>query len=177
MGQPVPADDLPSNIVPESDLPDSVRASFQQTAGGAVTGIQREPRLVSEAGGRLAMIGGAGGIGAAIGTAAPEILTGIAGGLRQIPQGARVAPLIESAAIAARSAGRPATALSGAVSGLASETGGQIAETAGAGPVTAEAVRFAAGGITPEALPMARVILDVFKRKLPTTFEAAVDRL
>src|SRR3990167_1355494 len=180
MGQPVPADDLPSNIVPESDLPDSVRASFQQTAGGAVTGIQREPRLVSEAGGRLAMIGGAGGIGAAIGTAAPEILTGIAGGLRQIPQGARVAPLIESAAIAARSAGRPATALSGAVSGLASETAGQIAEEAGAPRWGTETTRFVAGGITPELLPLAKRAIDlvvtVYKKRLPTTLEESALR-
>lgn len=154
--------------------------TFAETPGGAATGIQLQPRLLSEAGDRLSTIGGATGIGAVMGAVAPEILTGVAGALRQIPAGARVAPLVESAAIAARTAGRKVTALSGGVSGLASETGGQVAEAMGAPQWGAEVTRFVAGGITPEALPLAKRAIEfgasIYKKRLPTTLEESAAR-
>lgn len=158
----------------------SQQAMFVETPGGAAAGIQRQPRLLSSPGESAAEIAGAGAIGAVMGAAAPEILTGLAGGLRQIPQGARVAPLLESAAIAAKTAGRPATAVSGGISGLASEIAGQSAEAAGAPQWGAETVRFVAGGITPELFPAANAAIDfvvnVYKKRLPTTIEESAAR-
>ena len=149
MGQPVPIDDLPASIVPDSDLPDGLRA-FQETPGGAVTGITTPRRLGSRGSIDFGAVGGAGALGTAAGIFAPELLTGAAGALRQIPQGARVAPLLESAAIGAKAAGRTMTGLAGGISGLVSETSGQTAEAMGAGPTTAEITRFVTGGIAPE---------------------------
>lgn len=146
---------------------------FQQTAGGGVTGIQIQPRLLSPAGEAAKEIAGAGGVGALMGAAAPEILTGIAGGLRQIPQGARVAPLVESAAVAARAAGRPATAISGGVSGLASEVAGQAVEATGGPQIAAEGARFVAGALAPESATAVRFLVELWKKKLPTTLEAS----
>lgn len=137
------------------------RLKPETTPGGAAVGNpnllnQSQPRQPVEFG----AIAGAGGFGAAAGALGSEILTGAAGVARQIPQGARIAPLLESAAIATKAAGRPAGAVLGGISGLSSETAGQAAEQMGAGPVTAEAVRFAAGGLTPEGIQLGKFVLE-----------------
>lgn len=134
--------------------------SFSSTPGGAATGVQTQSTGGHVGGQGLESIAGATTLGAAAGAVTPEILTFAAGLLRQIPQGARVAPLLESAAIASKSAGRVSTTLSGAVSGLASESAGQFAEKLGAGDMTAEVTRFAAGGIGPESLNIAKWALN-----------------
>lgn len=128
------------------------KSGFSGTSGGAVTGIQRPYRqsLLSPTGETALAIGGAGALGAGAGALLPELLTGAAGVARQIPQGARFAPFLESAAIGAKAAGRPTTALSGGISGLASETAGQTLETLNMPQWVAEGGRFVAGGITPE---------------------------
>lgn len=148
--------------------------SFAETGGGAVTGIQRaRGGGLGRAGEAITSIGGAGAMGGALGAMAPEVLTTVAGGLRSFPQGARIAPLVESAAIAAKGAGRVATGAAGLVSGLASETAGQAAEGAGAPQWLAEGMRFGAGAISPEMAGPARFALDVYKRKLPASIEAS----
>lgn len=141
--------------------------AFASTPGGAATGVQMTPqaRLTSDTE-RLATIGSAGFMGGVIGTFLPEVLTGTAGAVRQIPAGARVAPVLESAAIAARNAGRPMNAIQGAVGGLASETAGQVADAQGAGQLTQEAVRFAAGGLSPIPIEMAKKLVE-WRTKVP----------
>jgi hypothetical protein len=55
----------------------------------------------------------------------------------------------------ARQTGRLPSAFSGGVSGLASETAGQVAEGMGASQPVAEVARFAGGAVTPELAPLA----------------------
>jgi hypothetical protein len=146
----------------DKDIADGLSSKFSSTPGGAATGIARpntRPRI-SPFEEQAASIAGAGGIGAAMGAALPEILTAGAGVARSIPQGARIAPYLESAAIAAKSAGRPAGAVMGAVGGLASETAGQVAEGLGAGPALETGARFVAGGVTPQTLPLAKGLYE-----------------
>jgi len=155
------------------------RSTFSGTPGGAVTGIKQPSRLslLSPTGEAALAIGGAGALGAGAGAMLPELLIGAAGAARQIPQGARFAPWLESAAIAAKTAGRPTTALSGAVSGLGAETAGQVLEASGAPQWVAEGGRFVAGALTPETLPVAKWALEIFKKKLPTSVEETAVKL
>jgi hypothetical protein len=161
--------------VPDNEIADALTQKFNSTPGGAATGKvlpRRESTGFGTARG-FSEIGGATALGTAGGVILPEILTGAAGAVRQFPQGARVAPLLETAAIAAKAAGRPATAVGGAVSGFASETAGQVAEEFGAGPKTAFATRFVAGGLTPSLGFAGQQLLKLWAAKLPTTLEEA----
>jgi hypothetical protein len=56
MGRPVPADDLPGNIVPASDLPDSAPA---QQVGQGITAKPDDSASLGEVGSALKLMGGA----------------------------------------------------------------------------------------------------------------------
>lgn len=100
-------------------------------------------------------IAGAGAVGGALGFASPEIMRGLGAAARAFPQTAGIAPALENAGLALRGAGRFASSLSGAASGAAGETSGQVAEMAGAGPTTAELARIAGGAVGPELKSLA----------------------
>lgn len=145
---------------------------WETVPGGAVTGVRKEPpaRLLPEG---VGAIGSATALGGAMGAMAPEILTGISGALRQIPQGARIAPFFDTAAIVTKAAGRPASTISGAIGGFTSETSGQAAESMGASPLLAESARLAGGAVPALTAESGRFLLDIFKKKLPTSLEAS----
>lgn len=145
------------------------KSKFAATPGGAALG---NPSITGQAAGSLktapdtfgeaaAKIGGAGGVGALAGAFAPELLTGAAGLATASGFGAPVAPFLLGAGSAIRGA-RLASAIAGGIGGVAGETAGQVAEGLGAGPMTAEAVRFVGGGIGPETLNAAKFVLDKY---------------
>lgn len=129
---------------------------FESTPGGAAVGnpaisgsAEKSLRQGGNiAGERLGTIAGAGGIGAVMGLASPEIMTAAGGVAAAFPATAPAAPFLFGAANATRGA-RLAATVAGGVSGMASEVAGQAAESAGAGPLAAEAARLA-GGLAPE---------------------------
>ena len=134
--------------------------AFQTTEGGAATG---NPLAAQKYGGPkdtsridpLAAIGGAGAIGTVMGVAAPEILQGLSVATRGVPQLNAVSTGLGILSQGARQAGRMPSALSGGVSGLSSETSGQVAEQMGASQPVAEVARLAGGAVTPELAPLA----------------------
>lgn len=135
------------------------RQGFDTLPGGAAIVQPRQParplrRPASEV---LTDVAGAGALGAGMGLMAPEIIQGVGAVTKAIPtpltQG--VGSGIEFLGRAARSAGPAARVASGTLSGVGSETAGKLAESelaqsVGAGPVTAEVARFVGGGLTPE---------------------------
>lgn len=173
MGQPVPVDDLPqrgSRAVPEDDLP----TQFQSTPGGAAVGnpvmarygdkVLKEGPSNTDA---LAAIGGAGGIGGVMGYFSKELLGGAGNVIGSFPQPAArsVGGFLKGASQLIGAGGRAAPAAAGAISGLTSETAGQAAEAAGAGPVTAEVARIAGGAISP--IPDA-MVMEVLQKYVKT---------
>ena len=143
---------------------------FSSTEGGAVTGIQKPPapqrEIPIEKFG--ADVGGAGVFGAVGGVAAPYLLKGAGDVLSSMPfPGARVTGLgLKYVGEAAGNVPAKARASTGLIGGLISETAGKFAEGFGAGPVAAEAVRFIAGGVTPEFARLAYVSLGRSARLL-----------
>lgn len=135
------------------------KSQFGATQGGAATGnpglkTQGEKAYkadVRPSGGIGAIVDSAAG-GAALGAASSEILTGLGRAASAIPQTSRLAPYLESMGAILKAGGRVAPTIAGAMSGAGSEAAGQLAENAGAGPVTAEAARIAGGAIGPEPL-------------------------
>ena len=135
------------------------RQGFDTLPGGAAIVQPRQtPRpLRRPASEVLTDIVGAVGLGVGAGVMAPEIIQGVGTVTKAIPT-----PLTQAIGAGteflgrtARAAGAPARVASGALSGLGSETAGQLAESdlaksIGAGPITAEAARFVGGGLTPE---------------------------
>ena len=134
--------------------------AFQTTEGGAATG---NPLAAQKYGGPkdtsridpLAAIGGAGALGTVMGVAAPEILQGLSTATRGVPALAPVSTGLGIMAQGARQAGRLPGAFSGGVSGLSSETSGQVAEGMGASQPVAEVARVVGGAVTPELAPLA----------------------
>jgi hypothetical protein len=134
--------------------------AFQTTEGGAATG---NPLAAQKYGGPkdtsridpLAAIGGAGAIGTVMGVAAPEILQGLSVATRGVPQLNAVSTGLGILSQGARQAGRMPSALSGGVSGLSSETSGQVAEGMGYSQPVAEVARVVGGAVTPELAPLA----------------------
>jgi hypothetical protein len=154
MGTPVPQDDLPANVVPEDDLPDSVRRFSSTPSGAAVGNPAMERQGIAgrrtSLGETAATIGGAGAIGAALGAASPEILTGLGAAAGSFPATAPMAPFLTGAGNVLRG-NRGMAALSGGIGGATGETAGQVAEQMGAGPVLSEAARVIGGLAGPEA--------------------------
>jgi hypothetical protein len=133
----VPKEDIPSNLVPASDLPDTVQPSTPEKKQGFV---ERARKVATEA-----------GVGGLAGAFAPEILTGLGGIAAAFPVTAPAAPFLFGSGQALRGA-RLGSAAAGAFGGAVGETAGQAAEAAGAKPATAEAARFAGGMLGPEAV-------------------------
>ena len=165
MGHPVPVDDLPTNVVPESDLPDS----FSSTAGGAALG---NPNLLRQGvkGARssfddtLTTIGGAGVVGGAMGYAAPEILTGLGAAAGAFPATAGAAPALTGMANIIRG-GRGASAFLGATGGIVGESAGQVVEQTGGSQTAAEGARILGGAVGPEALTLTKALLKSYVLK------------
>lgn len=138
--------------------------SFGTTEGGAAFG---NPMAEQKYGGPkdtsridpLTAIGGAGAVGTAMGVMAPEILQGLSTATRGVPALAPVSAGLGIMAQGARQAGRLPGAFSGGVSGLSSETAGQVAEGMGASDPVQFAARLFGGAITPELLPSALKLL------------------
>ena len=131
------------------------KQGFDTLPGGAAISQPRRPaqQLKGPTGAELISdIGGATVFGGAAGLVAPEIIQGVGIGLKAFPGTAGLGSGIEFLGRTARAAGAPARVVSGAVSGLGSETVGKVAEGLGAAPggLTAEAARFVGGGLTPE---------------------------
>ena len=158
-----PQDPNFSNANPETQA--AIRSkfglpSFGTTEGGAAFG---NPMAERKYGGPkdtsridpLTAIGGAGALGTVMGVAAPEILQGLSTATRGVPGLAPVSTGLGIMAQGAKQAGRLPGAFSGGVSGLASETAGQVAEGMGASQSVAEVARLAGGAVTPELAPLA----------------------
>lgn len=134
---------------------------FSSTPGGAATGIQRPARQIVDVPESALAIGGAGAMGTALGTVAPEILQAGAMATRAVPQLAPVSNALQFASQAARNAGRVQGAVMGGVSGLASESAGQVADAQGASKPLAEGIRFVAGGVGPESVTLAKTVIGI----------------
>jgi hypothetical protein len=94
-------------------------------------------------------IGTAGGLGAALGTFAPEIFTGAGALAASFPVTAPAAPFLFSTGQAMRGQ-RLGQAGYGLLGGLIGETGGQVVEARGGTPMQAEVARFLLGTFGPE---------------------------
>jgi hypothetical protein len=103
----------------------------------------------------LTAIVGSGAVGTFMGAAAPEILQGLSTATRGVPALAPLSTGLNIMAQGTRQAGRVVSSIAGGVSGLASETAGQVAEGVGASAPVAEAARLVGGAVTPELGPLA----------------------
>ena len=162
-----PQDPNFSNANPETQA--AIRSkfglpTFGTTEGGAAFG---NPMAERKYGGPkdtsridpLTAIGGAGALGTVMGVAAPEILQGLSTVTRGVPALTSVSTGLGIMAQGAKQAGRLPGAFSGGVSGLSSETAGQVAEGMGASDPVQFAARLFGGAITPELLPSALKLL------------------
>ena len=145
-------------------------SQWAETGGGAAVGNpmllrQGDKALRRDVQGAnpLAAITGAGVIGGGLGAVAPEILSGAATVARVLPgQFSGLAGPLSAMSSLTRAAGRPASAITGAVSGVAGETAGQLVDATGANPVYGEAARLVAGGVGGESLQAARYVLQKY---------------
>ena len=157
----------------DEEIISQAQSLFKETPGGAAVGNPNLERYGAKAmrdSGNLdplVAIGGATGIGAGLGAASKEILTGAGNVLGGFPQpfAQTAGRFLKGAGQVIGAGGRTAPAVAGAISGATSETAGQIAEAAGAGPVTAEAARIAGGAISP--IPDA-VVMEVLQKYVKT---------
>ena len=140
------------------------RQGFDTLPRGAAIVQPRQParplrRPASEV---LTEVAGAGALGAGMGLFAPELIQGVGTVVKAIPipQAQAIGGGLDFLGRTARAAGPAARVVSGGLSGVGSETAGQLAESdlaksIGAGPITAEAARFVGGGLTPEFVRLA----------------------
>ena len=137
-----------------------LQALWNETPEAAVTG---NPLAARKYGGPkdtsgidpLTAIVGSGAVGTFMGAAAPEILQGLSTATRGVPALAPLSTGLNIMAQGTRQAGRVVSSIAGGVSGLSSETAGQVAEGVGASAPVAEAARLVGGAITPELGPLA----------------------
>ena len=108
------------------------------------------PRPQNNAKGAAADIGTAGITGAVLGTASPEIMMGMGKGISKlpVPYAKQVGGALTVGGIAARGARLGATA-DGLLSGLVSESAGQLADMQGLGGPAGLAIRIGAGVFSP----------------------------
>jgi len=116
------------------------------------------------------------GLGAVLGAASPEIVSGVGAAMGFIPGLQPAAPYVFGIGRAMR-VERTAMALAGAVSGAVSETAGQATEALGGSEETANKVRFAAGLGSPLVGPVAKAIIAPFVPKAAKTAWGAVQAL
>ena len=140
------------------------RAGFDTLPGGAAIVQPRQParplrRPASEV---LTEVAGAGALNAGMGLFAPELIQGVGTVVKAIPmpQAQAIGGGLDFLGRTARAAGPAARVVSGGLSGVGSETAGQLAgsdlaKSIGAGPITAEVARFVGGGLTPEFVRLA----------------------
>ena len=153
-------DGATQNEIEAEVIKQNPQLGFQTTEGGAAFG---NPTAERKYGGPkdtsridpLTAIGGAGAFGTVMGAAAPQILQGAAALTRGVPALAPISAGLTVMAAGAKAAGPTLRSISGGVSGLASETAGQIAEGMGASQPVAEVARLAGGAVTPELAPLA----------------------
>ena len=148
------------NSTPASAVPTDLQTLWDSTPGGAATGNPMASRKYantrsSDGSQQLGAIGGATALGGVAGYFGPQILQGAATLAQSVPMLRPISGALNFASQAAKQIGPAARSVSGAVSGLASETSGQVAEQLGAGPVTAEAARVVGGALTPDIAPLA----------------------
>ena len=136
-----------------------LQALWNETPEAAVTG---NPLAARKYGGPkdtsgidpLTAIVGSGAVGTFMGAAAPEILQGLSTATRGVPALAPLSTGLNIMAQGTRQAGRVVSSIAGGVSGLSSETAGQVAEGVGTSAPVAEAARLVGGAITPELGPL-----------------------
>jgi len=148
----------------DEQIIEQAKILFSSTPGGAAVGNpnaqrqgDRQRRTTLDESNPAGTILGAGGAGLIGGLAAPEILTGLGGAAAAFPVTAPAAPFLTGAGNVLRGQ-RLISGAAGLVGGLAGETAGQVVEQSGGSQMAAEAARLAAGGIAPEAGPLASVI-------------------
>jgi hypothetical protein len=139
------------------------REGFETTPGGAAMG---NPQAAAKYGGpkqqrgadALTSIGGAGALGAGAGLFGPQILQGASTLAQGIPALRPISGALNFMSQGAKAAGPALRTIAGGVSGLASESAGQVAEQVGANVPTAEAARLVGGAVTPELGPLAAMV-------------------
>lgn len=146
---------------------DSVPASqtnlqmlWDSTPGGAATGNplatqKYSGRGMSDGMEKMTAIGGAGALGGVAGYFGPQILQGAAMATQAVPALRPISGALNFMSQATKNIGPAVRAVSGGVSGLASETSGQVAEQMGASDPVAFGARVVGGMITPEFAPLA----------------------
>jgi len=112
-------------------------------------GALDEPTSHPTLGSAASAIGQSTFMGGALGAMSPEILQGLGAAATALGQPEIGLPMIEAGT--AMKGGRMALAATGAVSGMASEAGGQLVEAAGGTKGQAEAARIAGGFVSPSA--------------------------
>ena len=161
-----PNDPNYANANPETQA--AIREKFGVTPGGAAVGnpsIMAQGRKGLGLGFNLepaATIGAATGMGAGLGYASKEILTGagnLLGGLPH-PFAQRGAGFLKGAGQVIGAGGRAVPTTLGAISGATAETAGQTVEAVGGGPVAAETARFVGGAAGPESVKFAKWALE-----------------
>ena len=149
--------------------------AFETTPGGAAMGNPLATRKYANTGmsdgtEKLAAIGGAGALGSAMGYFGPQILQGASTLAQGVPALRPISGALNVMGQLTKQVGPTTRAVIGGISGLSSETSGQVAEQMGAGPATAEAARLVGGAITPEFAPLAiNAIKLAFSGKMATT--------
>jgi len=135
---------------------DYAKRQFGSTGGGAAVGnpnVQRQGELAGRQrnsfGTQLGEIGGAAGIGGALGYLSGDILEKLGRSAAMFPQTNRLAPYLENAGRLLQTQ-RGTAASAGAISGAVGETAGQAVELAGGPQWGAELARFVGGGVGPE---------------------------
>jgi len=150
-----------------------LQALWNETPEAAVTG---NPLAARKYGGPkdtsgidpLTAIVGSGAVGTFMGAATPEILQGLSTATRGVPALAPLSTGLNIMAQGTRQAGRVVSSIAGGVSGLSSETAGQVAEGMGASAAQAEAARLIGGAVTPELGPLALQLTKLtFSGKYP----------
>jgi hypothetical protein len=149
-----------ANLATQQAIAQKFGLSWDQTFGGAAMGNPLATRKYANTGmsdgtEKLAAIGGSGAINAAMGYFGPQILQGASTLAQGVPALRPISGALNVMGQLTKQVGPTTRAVIGGISGLSSETSGQVAEQMGAGPVTAEAARLVGGAITPEFAPLA----------------------
>lgn len=164
-----------ANLATQQAIAQKFGLSWDQTPGGAAMGNPLATRKYANTGmsdgtEKLAAIGGSGAINAAMGYFGPQILQGASTLAQGVPALRPISGALNVMGQLTKQVGPTTRAVIGGISGLSSETSGQVAEQMGAGPVTAEAARLVGGAITPEFAPLAiNAIKLAFSGKMATT--------
>jgi hypothetical protein len=133
---------------------------WDSTPGGAAMGNPLATkkyggRRVSDGTEKLAAIGGAGALGGVMGYFGPQILQGASTLAQSVPALRPISGALNVMGQMTKQVGPTTRAVTGGISGLSSETAGQVAEGMGASQPVAEVARFVGGAVTPGLAPLA----------------------